>query len=307
MHVVTTADGPVTPVGVEQRVEALRRGRAGRRGRRRAGRHPAGRRGRRPGRPPACPAAPPARRPGPGRRGRAPPPGSTGGGGAASSARCRSTSGTPPRSTAPRSPAGPRGCWPAAGRPAVRVLVTGASGMLGAGVGARRCADARRRRHGAAAAPGRAGLPRGARRRRRPRPPSRGRGRGQDAVVHLAAKVDVVGPWADYAAHQRRRAPGSVVDACRAAGVRPAGARLLAVGGARRAGRWSGAGAGPADPRPRPRALRPDQGDRRAARAGRGRPGPRRAWRSARTWSGGPATPSWSAGSSSGPGPAGCR
>ena len=41
---------------------------------------------------------------------------------------------------------------------------------------------------------------------------------GQDAVVHLAAKVNVVGPWPDYA---RVNVGGTraVVDACRAAGV----------------------------------------------------------------------------------------
>ena len=43
VHVVTTADGPVTPVGVEQRVEALPEVRGGCGRRRRTGRHPAGR------------------------------------------------------------------------------------------------------------------------------------------------------------------------------------------------------------------------------------------------------------------------
>lgn len=42
--------------------------------------------------------------------------------------------------------------------------------------------------------------------------------RGQDAVVHLAAKVDVTGPWRDY---ERVNVAGTrhVVDGCRAAGV----------------------------------------------------------------------------------------
>src|SRR3954451_20207568 len=41
---------------------------------------------------------------------------------------------------------------------------------------------------------------------------------GQDAVVHLAAKVDVVGHWTDY---QRVNVRGTraVVDACRSAGT----------------------------------------------------------------------------------------
>ena len=46
----------------------------------------------------------------------------------------------------------------------------------------------------------------------------RGAVRGQDAVVHLAAKVDVVGRWSDYV---RANVEGTraVVDACRSAGV----------------------------------------------------------------------------------------
>src|SRR6478752_4162652 len=41
---------------------------------------------------------------------------------------------------------------------------------------------------------------------------------GHEAVLHLAAKVDVVGPWSDF---QRINVDGtrSVVSACRAAGV----------------------------------------------------------------------------------------
>jgi 2-alkyl-3-oxoalkanoate reductase len=73
-----------------------------------------------------------------------------------------------------------------------------------------------------------------------------GRGvRGQDVVVHLAAKVDVVGRWPDYV---RANADGtrSVVDGCRAAGV----GRLVHVStpSVAHAGRaLVGAGAGPAD------------------------------------------------------------
>ncbi|MDQ3664577.1 MAG: NAD(P)-dependent oxidoreductase, partial [Actinomycetota bacterium] len=42
--------------------------------------------------------------------------------------------------------------------------------------------------------------------------------RGQDVVLHLAAKVDVVGPWADY---HRANVEGTrtVVAACRSEGV----------------------------------------------------------------------------------------
>jgi nucleoside-diphosphate-sugar epimerase len=69
---------------------------------------------------------------------------------------------------------------------------------------------------------------------------------GHEAVVHLAAKVDVVGPWADF---QRVNVDGtgSVVAACRAAGV----ARLVHVSSPSVAHAGSaliGAGAGPADP-----------------------------------------------------------
>ena len=43
--------------------------------------------------------------------------------------------------------------------------------------------------------------------------------RGQDAVVHLAAKVHVVGRWADYA-HANIEGTRTVVQACRRVGVR---------------------------------------------------------------------------------------
>ncbi|SDX92461.1 Nucleoside-diphosphate-sugar epimerase [Modestobacter sp. DSM 44400] len=69
---------------------------------------------------------------------------------------------------------------------------------------------------------------------------------GQDAVVHLAAKVDVVGHWAEYA---RANVDGTrtVVAACRSAGV----GRLVHVSSPSVAHAGSalvGVGAGPADP-----------------------------------------------------------
>lgn len=69
---------------------------------------------------------------------------------------------------------------------------------------------------------------------------------GQDAVVHLAAKVDVVGRWSDY---ERVNVSGTraVVDACRSAGT----GRLVHVSSpsVAHAGQpLVGAAAGPADP-----------------------------------------------------------
>ncbi len=69
---------------------------------------------------------------------------------------------------------------------------------------------------------------------------------GHEVVIHLAAKVDVVGPWADY---HRANVDGtrSVVNACRAVGV----ARLINVSSpsvAHSGAAIVGAGAGPADP-----------------------------------------------------------
>ena len=69
---------------------------------------------------------------------------------------------------------------------------------------------------------------------------------GQDAVLHLAAKVDVTGPWAEY---ERANVVGTrtVVEACRRAGVR----RLVHVSSPSVAHGGSalvGVGAGPADP-----------------------------------------------------------
>lgn len=69
---------------------------------------------------------------------------------------------------------------------------------------------------------------------------------GQDAVIHLAAKVNVTGRWAEY---ERANVHGtaSVVQACRAAGV----SRLVHVSSpsvAHTGDSLVGAGAGPADP-----------------------------------------------------------
>ncbi|HYN30108.1 MAG TPA: NAD-dependent epimerase/dehydratase family protein [Dermatophilaceae bacterium] len=69
---------------------------------------------------------------------------------------------------------------------------------------------------------------------------------GADAVLHLAAKVDVVGPWAEY---ERTNVDGTraVVDACRAAGV----GRLVHVSSpavAHGGAALVGVGAGRADP-----------------------------------------------------------
>ena len=69
---------------------------------------------------------------------------------------------------------------------------------------------------------------------------------GHDAVIHLAAKVNVIGPWADY---ERANVVGTsnVVQACRAAGV----SRLVMVSSpsvAHAGASLVGAGAGPADP-----------------------------------------------------------
>ncbi len=69
---------------------------------------------------------------------------------------------------------------------------------------------------------------------------------GHEAVLHLAAKVNVTGPWRDY---ERANVVGtqSVVDACRAAGVQ----RLVQVSSPSVAHGGSslvGAPAGPADP-----------------------------------------------------------
>jgi nucleoside-diphosphate-sugar epimerase len=69
--------------------------------------------------------------------------------------------------------------------------------------------------------------------------------RGQDAVLHLAAKVDVTGPWAEYVA-ANIEGTRTVLGACRAAGV----GRLVHVSSpsvAHAGTPLAGVGAGPAD------------------------------------------------------------
>ncbi|MGY1591419.1 NAD-dependent epimerase/dehydratase family protein [Geodermatophilus sp. SYSU D00708] len=70
--------------------------------------------------------------------------------------------------------------------------------------------------------------------------------RGQDAVLHLAAKVDVTGPWAEYVA-ANIEGTRTVLGACRAAGV----GRLVHVSSpsvAHAGTPLTGVGAGAADP-----------------------------------------------------------
>ncbi len=129
----------------------------------------------------------------------------------------------------------------------MKVLVTGASGMLGRGT-ARALIDRgdevtvlQRRPAGLPAAEVLADIGAPADRAAVERA-----ARGQDAVVHLAAKVDVVGRWADY---ERINMGGTraVLAACRAAGVR----RLIHVSSpsVAHAGRpLAGVAAEPADP-----------------------------------------------------------
>ena len=70
--------------------------------------------------------------------------------------------------------------------------------------------------------------------------------RGQDAVLHLAAKVDVAGRWPDFV---RSNVEGTrcVVDACRAEGV-PRLVHVSSPSVAHAGTALSGVGAGPADP-----------------------------------------------------------
>ena len=86
--------------------------------------------------------------------------------------------------------------------------------------------------------------------------------------MHLAAKVDVVGPWRDYARTNVDGHPAPARRRLRAAGV----ARFVHVSSpsvAHAGDALVGAGAGPADPGARPRPLRPQQGVGRAGGAGR--------------------------------------
>ena len=70
---------------------------------------------------------------------------------------------------------------------------------------------------------------------------------GQDAVLHLAAKVDVVGPWAEY---QRTNVEGTsaVIEACHRNGV-PSLVHVSSPAVAHAGQPLVGAGAGAADPR----------------------------------------------------------
>jgi 2-alkyl-3-oxoalkanoate reductase len=126
----------------------------------------------------------------------------------------------------------------------VRVLVTGASGMLGRATATRLLergdeVTVLQRRP--------SGLPCGEALGDVADPDAVGRAaRGQDAVLHLAAKVDVTGPWAEYA-HANIGGTRAVLDACRAAGV----GRLVHVSSpsvAHAGTALVGVGAGPADP-----------------------------------------------------------
>ena len=211
---------------------------------------------------------------------------------------------------------------------AVRVLVTGARGMLGRAVAlalAARGDDVtvlQRRPSGLPVREVLADLG-------DPDAPLEAVLAGQDAVVHLAAKVDVVGPWRDYA---RTNVDGTrrLLAAARAAGV----ARFVHVSSpsvAHAGDALVGAGAGPADPggarghyarskalaeqavlsptMPRHEApATPEPANppgTPAQLAERRRATRRRSSSCARTWCGGPGTPSSSAGSSPGPGPGG--
>ena len=126
----------------------------------------------------------------------------------------------------------------------MRVLVTGASGMLGAAT-ARALAAGGRRVTVLQRRPAGLGLPEVLADVADP-DAVREAVAGQDAVIHLAAKVNVTGPWAGY---ERTNVGGTraVVDACRAAGV----GRLIHVSSpsVSHAGRsLVGVEAGPADP-----------------------------------------------------------
>jgi len=126
----------------------------------------------------------------------------------------------------------------------VKVLVTGASGMLGAATAAAlvRRGDSvtvlQRRTAGLDLDEVRADIA--------DAEAVRAAVAGHDAVIHLAAKVDFSGPWSDY---ERINIDGTrhIIDACRRAGV----ARLVHVSSpsVAHAGRaLVGAPAGPADP-----------------------------------------------------------
>ena len=115
--------------------------------------------------------------------------------------------------------------------------------------------------------------------------------------MHLAAKVDVVGRWTDY---ERANVEGTRTRRRRPA-ARPGVGRLVHVSSpsVAHAGRpLVGAGAEPADPaRARGHYARTKAAAELLALAADS-PDARGARRPARTWCGGPATPSWSPGSS---------
>ncbi len=126
----------------------------------------------------------------------------------------------------------------------MRVLVTGASGMLGSAT-ARALADRGDRVTVLQRRPAGLGLPE-VLADVADTDAVRHAAAGHDAVVHLAAKVDVTGPWAAYA---RTNIAGtrSVIVACRAAGVE----RLVHVSSpsvAHAGEPLVGAGVAPADP-----------------------------------------------------------
>ena len=166
----------------------------------------------------------------------------------------------------PRRRVGGAGAGGGAGAPVTRVLVTGASGMLGravAGTARRRRA---RRPHPAAQPVAVAGAQdvRGSVTdpgRRRARPCGTGR-----PSIHLAAKVTITGPLARVRGRQRRRHPSG----CSTRRGRRAsrGSCTSRRRRSRTPGRsLAGRGRRTRRPRARARALRADQGRRRAARA----------------------------------------
>ena len=259
VHVVTSPGGPVTPVGVEQAVEA----RAEVAHAAAVGVGPAGTQAVVAVVVPASPVARTAGQRGAGRDGPGGRAGPAGGGADGPPAAHRHPPQLQDRPRRRRPVGGPGTGRPATG-PAVRVLVTGASGALGAAT-ARALAARGDRVTVLQRRPAGLGLPEvladvadGA---------AVGRAAaGQDAVVHLAARVGYSGRWPEYASDQHRRDPGRR-RRLPGGGRGPAGARVLTVGRPRRvlAGRRR-RGAGRS--RPGPRAVRAEQGCRRADRPG---------------------------------------
>ena len=111
---------------------------------------------------------------------------------------------------------------------------------------------------------------------------------GHDAVIHLAAKVNVVGPEDEYV-RINVRGTRAVVDACLAAGVE----RLVHVSSpsvAHPGKSLVGARRRPGGPDDRTRTVRPQQGPRGAGRARCRRRRNSPSLRSGRTWCGARAT-----------------